>query len=47
MFAFKVAREASDCFRVTSLIQLADIMRTKGIEKNEVEKKDSSDFCSE
>lgn len=33
MFAFKVVREASDCFRVTSLIQLADTMRAKGIEK--------------
>lgn len=26
-------REAPDCFRVTSLIQLADTIRTKGSEK--------------
>lgn len=35
-------REAPDCFRVTSLIQLADTIRTKGSEKNEVENKNTA-----
>lgn len=30
-------REAPDCFRVTSLIQLADTIRTKGTEKMKLE----------